>query len=77
VRLRTDLLAPQPEVGFERQTVSILFGPVRIPTLDLALWLPQAVHAELEAGGQLLHEDHKYSKYRLYQAKSKIIVAPQ
>ena len=77
VRLRTDLLAPQPEVGFERQTVSILFGPVRIPTLDLALWLPQAVHAELEAGGQLLHEDHKYSKYRLYQARSKIIMSPQ
>lgn len=77
VRLRTDLLAPQPEIGFQRQTVSILFGPVRIPTLDLALWLPQAVSAEVDADGQLLQEEHKYSKYRLYLAKSKIILSPQ
>jgi hypothetical protein len=77
VRLRTDLLAPQPEIGFQRQTASILFGPVRIPTLDLALWLPQAVRVEMDGAGRLLQEEHKYSKYRLYQAKSRIIVSPQ
>ena len=34
VRLRTDLLAPQPEISLERQTAYILFGPVHIATLD-------------------------------------------
>ena len=29
VRLRTDLLAPQPEIQVQRQTASILFGPGR------------------------------------------------
>lgn len=76
VRLRTDLLAPQPEVSIQRQTASILFGPVRIPTLDLTLWLPHVVRVEMEARGQLLQEQHKYSKYRLYQVKSKIIPPP-
>jgi hypothetical protein len=77
VRLRTDLLAPQPEVSIQRQTASIVFGPVRIPTLDLTLWLPQVVRVEMESRGELFQEQHKYSKYRLYRAKSKIILPPQ
>jgi hypothetical protein len=76
VRLRTDLLAPQPEISLERQTAFILFGPVHIATLDATLWLPQSVRVEMEAKGQLCEEQHKYSKYRLYQAKSKIIAFP-
>lgn len=76
VRLRTDLLAPQPEVSIQRQTASMVFGPVHIPTLDLTLWLPQVVHVEMESKGQLFQEQHKYSKYRLYQAKSTIILSP-
>jgi len=76
VRLRTDLLAPRPEIGFQKQTADILFGPVRIAALDSELWLPRAVNVELEAQGQFFHEQHQYSKYRLYQAKSRIILSP-
>jgi hypothetical protein len=76
VRLRTDLLAPQPEISIQRQTANILFGPVPIPTLDFTLWLPQVVHVEMETRGQILQEQHKYSKYRLYKAKSKIVLSP-
>ncbi len=74
IRLRTDVLAPQPQILLQRETANILFGPVRIPTLDLTLWLPQAVHAEMEARGQIVQEHHKYSKYRLYKAKSKMVL---
>jgi hypothetical protein len=76
VRLRTDLLASLPEVLVQRGTANILFGAVKIPTLDLTLWLPQSVHAEMEARGQILQEQHKYSKYRLYKAQSKIVLSP-
>ena len=76
VRLRTDLLAPQPEIQVRKQTANILFGPVRIAQLDSELWLPQAVNLEMEARGQFFQEQHKYSKYRLYQAKSRIILSP-
>jgi hypothetical protein len=74
IRLHTDLLAPQPKIGVQRLTADIQFGPVHIPTLELTLWLPQAVHAEMGAEGQIVQEEHKYSKYRLYQAKSKVIL---
>jgi len=77
VRLRTDLLAPQPEIEYQKQTANIVFGPAHIAALDLVLWLPQAVDAEMEASGQYLQEQHLYSKYRLYQSKSKIILSPQ
>jgi hypothetical protein len=38
--------------------------------------LPQVVHVEMETRGQILQEQHKYSKYRLYKAKSKIVLSP-
>jgi hypothetical protein len=76
VRLRTDLLAPQPEIQVRKQTANILFGPVHIAQFDSELWLPQAVNLEMEARGQFFQEQHKYSKYRLYRAKSRIVLSP-
>jgi len=77
VRLRIDLLAPPPEFPIQRQTASIRFGPVHIPALDLTLWLPQVVRVEMESRGRFFQEQHKYSKYRLYRARSRIILPPQ
>ena len=44
---------------------------------DTELWLPEAVDVEMEADGQYLQEQHQYSNYRLYQAKSRIVLSPQ
>ena len=76
VRMRTDLLAPLPEIQHQRQTANILFGAVHIANLESELWLPQEVDAEMEAKGQFLQEKHKYSKYRVYQVNSRIILSP-
>jgi hypothetical protein len=77
VRLRTDLLAPQFESQFQQQTSNILFGPVHIASHAEELWLPQSVEVKMEANGQFLYEQHRYSKYRLYQANTKIVLSPQ
>jgi hypothetical protein len=76
VRLHADLLAPQPDFNYLKQTFDIQFGPARISALSLDLWLPRAVDVETEAEGQLWKEQHRYTKYRLYQTKSKIILGP-
>ncbi|MGA8271017.1 MAG: hypothetical protein WB919_05610 [Candidatus Sulfotelmatobacter sp.] len=73
IRLRTDLLAPRPEIQLEKQTADIVFGPVKIASVDSVFWLPQAVSLDMEAGGRFFREDHKYSKYRLFRAKSRIV----
>jgi hypothetical protein len=76
LRLRTDLLAPLPEIQLQKQTANIVFGTVHIANLASGLWLPQVVNAEMEARGRFLQEQHRYSKYRLYQVKSRIILSP-
>jgi len=53
VRLRTDLLEPRPETNVRRLATNIVFGPAHISGIDLTLWLPQSVDAEMESGGSL------------------------
>jgi VWFA-related protein len=77
VRLRTDLLAPQPDSQLLQETSNVVFGPVHIASHDTELWLPLSVDAEMEANGQVLQEQHEYSKYRLYQTNSVIVPIPQ
>jgi hypothetical protein len=38
------------------------------------LWLPHKVEVDVGTGSERWHEQHRYSKYRLYQAKSRIIL---
>jgi hypothetical protein len=73
IRLRTDILAPRPEVGLQRQTARIRFGSVHIAAADLNLWLPHDVDIEMDAPNQHFEEHHHYTNYRLFQVKVKIL----
>jgi hypothetical protein len=77
VRLRTDLLAPRPDSQLLEQTSNIMFGPVHIASRDAELWLPHSVDATMVANGQVLEEQHEYSKYRLFQTESHVVPVPQ
>ncbi|MGC1647654.1 MAG: hypothetical protein WA741_17680 [Candidatus Sulfotelmatobacter sp.] len=76
VRLRTDLLSPQPEIGYKEQTSDIQFGRARIHAVDLNVWVPETVHVKTATEGQIWEEQHHYSKFRLYKAKTKIVFQP-
>jgi hypothetical protein len=84
LRLRTDLLAPQPEAQLEKLTTTVDFAEVRIPHSKLRLWLPRMAVVEWKtiprnsvdlsptvASGRYL-ERHLYSHYHLYQVEVKI-----
>ena len=84
LRLRTDLLAPQPEAQLEKLTTTVDFAEVRIPHSELRLWLPRMAvvdwktipgsSVDLSAtvvSGRYL-ERHLYSHYHLYQVEIKI-----
>lgn len=68
LRLHTDLLAPQPEIGYLKQTSNLQYGLVRIKTLKLDLWAPLTVGVNPDEEGKLWQEQHQYSKYRFYKA---------
>jgi hypothetical protein len=75
VRLRTDLLAPLPNLYLERFTSDIRLSEVRISELNLPLWLPDQAELLWKQNGELSGEMHLYSKYHLFQATMKIVPA--
>jgi hypothetical protein len=76
VRLKTDLLAPRPDIGLERNTTDLHLGETRLPQLVSPLWLPQEVIVTTEMGDQHLRNVHRYSGYRLFKVETKILPAP-
>lgn len=48
LRMRTDLLARQPEIGLEQQTTKIRFSEVRFGDVPVPLWLPRDVDVNLK-----------------------------
>jgi len=85
-RLRTDLLAPLPEVGLAEQTTTIGYNDVRFA--DAApLWLPHDVDVNIQfkehstgrasdlgsrVTDQTFRNIHHYSNYLLYRVSTKI-----
>ena len=76
VRLRTDLLAPRPDIGLERQTTELHFGEVHLPQTVSALWLPQEVIVTTDMKDHLFRNIHRYSGYRLFKVEARILPAP-
>ena len=88
-QLRTDLLAPRPEIGLAEQTTTITYSEVRFADQAAPLWLPRDVDVHIKftealAGGasdfasrlmdQTFRNIHHYSKYLLYRVSTKIVV---
>ncbi len=76
VRLRTDLLAPRPDVGLERLTTDLSFGEVRIAGTRSALRLPTRVTVITGYENGTLKETHSYSHYRLFKVQTRIRTIP-
>jgi len=76
LRVREDLLAPRPDAKLNTFTARVRFGSVTVKKAATALWLPQEADLEWNLTGQAGLEQHIYTNYRLYKAKSKIIYTP-
>jgi len=76
VRLRTDMLAPRPDIYLQTLTREVLFSEVRIQADETpeSFWLPEEVDVVWDFRGQVVRQFHRYSDYHLYHAKSKIIM---
>jgi len=83
VRMRSDLLAPQPEIGLEEQTTKVDFSEVKLRDVPAPLWLPRDVNVYVKIrqflpgrSNEKFRNVHHYTNYRLYRVSAKI-VAPQ
>lgn len=76
LRIRTELLAPLPEVSLQQLSADIRFMEIRIPNVSSILFLPRDVTVTSVVSGGTLRERHSYSDYRLFRAQSKILLDP-
>jgi hypothetical protein len=74
VRLHKDLLAPRPDIYLRALSSDVLFGEVRLPKVAETLWLPREVKTTWDFKGEVVDQVNQYSRFRLYAAKSKILM---
>jgi tetratricopeptide repeat protein len=77
IRMQTDLLFPLPKARLNRQTTDIHFGEVRFPEAGISFWLPRDVAVTIDWKGKLLRNQHTYSNFHLFSAKTRILPAPE
>ncbi len=73
IKIQTDLLAPRPEVGLDRQTTEVTLSEVRLRDIPSPLWLPKVVKVDIRFDGLNFRNEHHYANYRQYRVSSKMI----
>jgi hypothetical protein len=76
VKLRTDLLAPLPDLHLRQLTTDLTFRSVAIHGYDAVFWLPGEVYISCDQGTGPSEESHRYSDYHLYHAEVRIVDSP-
>jgi len=70
VRIRADLLAPQPGAHFTQLTTVALFEPVKFQSRPTTLWLPKEVHVTLDSQDYTYENHHRYADYQLFNVET-------
>jgi hypothetical protein len=76
LRLWTGILAPPPGVPLRHLNTDVHFAEAQIAEISSPLWLPKEVVVDWNIGGFNVRNTHTYSKYRLFRAKSKLVLNP-
>jgi hypothetical protein len=66
LRLRTDILQPEPTVGLLKETTQVVYSEVSFTQSDKTLWLPREVTVTGQLKQYLFHNKHSYTDYRLF-----------
>ena len=81
LRLRTDLLGPQTDIGLDLQTTKVDFSEVRFADVPAPLWLPREVEVYVKLGKSAermvdleFRNIHHYSNYRRYRVSTQMVV---
>jgi hypothetical protein len=72
IRVRSDLLVRQNEIGLDQLTTEVMFSGVQLQDVSNPLWLPVDVDVSMEIGKHKFHNVHHYTNYRRYRVSVKI-----
>lgn len=73
LRIRTDLLAPRPDIYLQKLSADVHFAQLSLPQISSSLWVPDDAEVTWNFKGQSVEQRHIYSKYHLYTVKTKIL----
>jgi VWFA-related protein len=76
LRLRTDLLAPQKDIGLTRDTTEIEYAAVHFDQGNLTLWLPREVKLRADLRDYDFHHRLLYSDFRLFTVETQQKLRP-
>ncbi len=66
IRMRTDLLAPRPDVLLNRQTTQVWFSEVQFSSTPRTFWLPREVLVDTLWNSRVYRNRHRYSEYAVF-----------
>ncbi len=70
LRMRTDLLAPRPDVMLDRQTTEVWFSEVHFGATPQTFWMPREVVVTILWSGQMYRNRHRYSDYQVFMVET-------
>lgn len=65
VRLEIDLQRPIESLGLKREHWVIEYAPVTFSVHKVSLWLPETADVYIQVQGHYLHQQHRYSNFKL------------
>lgn len=74
--IRSGILSSPPGSLLRQFNVDVDFGEVHVATLNSGFWLPNRVVVNSNLANFAQRETHTYSNYRLFRAKSRILLNP-
>ena len=66
LRMRTDIEQPEMDVGLKSETTQVEYAEVTFKEGGKTLWLPREVDVSGELNGNIFHNRHHYSDFRLF-----------
>lgn len=70
LRLRTDILQPELNLGLKSETTEIEYSEVTFKQGSKTLWVPREVTVTGQLDRYSFHNQHRYSDYRLFSVQS-------
>jgi tetratricopeptide (TPR) repeat protein len=70
VQLETDLMTPIPQIGLQREHMTIKYAPVEFRQPRMRLWLPEKTSLYVSYRGHQYERIHKFSDFQLFSVDS-------
>jgi tetratricopeptide (TPR) repeat protein len=70
LRIETDLVAPIPNINLQREHQVINYAPVKFPTRQVRLWLPESTSLYIAYRGRRYERVHRYSQFQVFSVDS-------